>query len=170
MVAWDTTGNPGPNEFDVEGVAVHELGHFVGLAHSGDFNSTMFPSVDSGAASLEPRTLEPDDEVSVIRLYTQDVGDTLVPSGGISGRVSHGNDSNNGIVCGLVYAFPASEEPLTSFLQAYNHTYSGSVVGTTLSSNTTGPTSGFYRIDGLPPRSKAAKAIAAAANKTSSRK
>jgi len=73
-----------------------------------------------------------------------------VPSGGISGRVIDGSNSNDGKVCALVYAFSVNEAPITLFSQAYVQVYSGSVIGASASSNTSGPTSGSYTINGLP--------------------
>ncbi|MEE9294381.1 MAG: matrixin family metalloprotease [Phycisphaerae bacterium] len=148
-IQWFTgSGNCRGNKFDAQAVATHEFGHVVGIAHSGEIDATLFPS--TSRCSFAERVLEPDDEISISRLYAQDAGDTLVPTGGISGRVISGNDSNDGKVCALVYAFSSAESPITNFNQAYAQVYSGSVIGDTASNNTSGPSSGFYQIDGLP--------------------
>ncbi|MCA9319312.1 MAG: matrixin family metalloprotease, partial [Planctomycetes bacterium] len=59
--------NPNFSQFDIEGVAVHEFGHAIGLAHSGVANATMFPSVNPG--SISARTLDADDISGVQSLY-----------------------------------------------------------------------------------------------------
>ncbi len=54
------------NQFDVETVALHELGHILGLAHSSVAGSVMFPSVSS---NFVKRTLTADDLSGVRSLY-----------------------------------------------------------------------------------------------------
>ena len=74
---WSTTDDPDPNRFDVQGVATHEGGHFIGVSHStlGDFtasnamSATMLPVVAEGDAN--PRTLEEDDKAAILRLYAR---------------------------------------------------------------------------------------------------
>lgn len=65
---WTTSGNGG---MDLESVAVHEIGHFIGVQHNiGPFElaaqPTMAPYVASGVQS---RTLEPDDQAAACFLY-----------------------------------------------------------------------------------------------------
>lgn len=74
---WSTSAVPDPNGFDVQGIATHEGGHFIGVSHStlGDFtasnpmSATMLPVVAAGDAN--PRTLEEDDKASILRLYAR---------------------------------------------------------------------------------------------------
>jgi hypothetical protein len=74
---WSTSPVPNPNGFDVQGIATHEGGHFVGVSHStlGDFaasnpmSATMLPVVAPGDAN--PRTLEEDDKAAILRLYAR---------------------------------------------------------------------------------------------------
>ena len=54
------------NAFDVETVALHELGHIIGLAHSNVAGSVMFPSVSSGTTK---RVLTADDITGAQSLY-----------------------------------------------------------------------------------------------------
>jgi hypothetical protein len=53
-------------QFDVETVALHELGHIIGLAHSSVAGSVMFPSVSSGTTK---RVLTADDADGSRALY-----------------------------------------------------------------------------------------------------
>ncbi|KAH6867602.1 Matrixin-domain-containing protein [Thelonectria olida] len=54
------------NKFDVETVALHEVGHILGLAHSGVNGAVMFPSV---SPDFKLRTLAPDDQQAITNLY-----------------------------------------------------------------------------------------------------
>ena len=53
--------------YDLSAVAAHEVGHALGLDHSGVAGATMWPSV--GPADTEPRTLSADDIAGVCELY-----------------------------------------------------------------------------------------------------
>jgi len=68
--------------FDVEAVATHELGHAIGLDHSGVESAAMWP-----LASLVPRTLDPDDIAAARVLYPTGAG-----LGRIAGTVRVGGD------------------------------------------------------------------------------
>jgi len=65
---WATNGG---NGIDVESVAVHELGHFVGLQHVLDGNTLSDPPTMSPALlpRLQGRTLSMDDELGACFLY-----------------------------------------------------------------------------------------------------
>jgi hypothetical protein len=78
-----TSGQPG--RFDVQDVATHELGHFLGLDHSGAAGATMFPYVDP--AVILHRSLSLDDRNGLRSVY---------PAGSfarLSGRVERANGS-----------------------------------------------------------------------------
>ncbi|XXG83589.1 hypothetical protein AAC387_Pa10g1312 [Persea americana] len=59
--------NPSSNElFDVETVAVHEIGHLLGLDHSNDPNARIYPTVHGGQRKVE---LGADDIQGIRTLY-----------------------------------------------------------------------------------------------------
>ena len=64
---WATS--PAWNQFDIQSVATHELGHALGLAHSSVAGSTMFATATPGSVSL--RTLHVDDIAGIQALYGQ---------------------------------------------------------------------------------------------------
>ncbi len=74
---WSTAEDAGFLTFDVQAIATHEAGHFMGLSHStlGDFSgaSTTSATMVPFAAfdDLTFRTLEEDDKASVLRTYAR---------------------------------------------------------------------------------------------------
>ena len=71
---WTSTSEPDgcSNEFYIEGVQVHEIGHALGLGHSNVSGATMFPSVS--ACNNGPATTEADDNAGIVDLYGLDGG------------------------------------------------------------------------------------------------
>ncbi|WP_395745613.1 matrixin family metalloprotease [Prosthecobacter sp.] len=55
-----------PGAFDIESVALHEIGHILGLAHSSDISAVMYPSVQPNAIR---RDLAQDDIDGIRQLY-----------------------------------------------------------------------------------------------------
>jgi hypothetical protein len=55
------------NEYDIDGIMVHEVGHVIGIGHSSVGGATMYPSV--GICALGPRSLEADDRAARDDLY-----------------------------------------------------------------------------------------------------
>ena len=53
--------------YDLQSVVTHEVGHFIGLDHSDDFDATMYARYDEGTVEL--RTLEPDDIEAACAVY-----------------------------------------------------------------------------------------------------
>ena len=108
---FSTGGEPGT--YDLEGVLVHELGHLLGLGHSGSVGATMQPlqgqnvnipgtSVNVPATTM--RTLSDDDLAAVRSLYGQRVAAAV---GAIAGSVNYGagahvwaEDAERGYVIG----------------------------------------------------------------------
>lgn len=63
---WST--DPLPDAMDIQSVALHEIGHLLGLAHSDVPESIMWPSINSGAKN---RVLHADDVQGIRALYSQ---------------------------------------------------------------------------------------------------
>ncbi|HET6203135.1 MAG TPA: matrixin family metalloprotease [Planctomycetota bacterium] len=59
----------GDPRFDIQGIAVHELGHALGLAHTTVGTATMFPAAGPGPASVAFRSIELDDRQGVQFIY-----------------------------------------------------------------------------------------------------
>jgi hypothetical protein len=62
--AWST--NPGPAQVDFESVALHEIGHSLGLDHSSDPTAVMYPSISGGT---QRRGLAQDDIAGIQSIY-----------------------------------------------------------------------------------------------------
>lgn len=100
---WSTAASGDPSRFDVESVALHEIGHFLGLGHSAigetEFRpeggrrvlgsgAVMFP-ISLGRGSIADRSLQPDDIAGLSDLYPE--GNFEDTHGGVHGRVRRGS-------------------------------------------------------------------------------
>ncbi len=59
------------NEYYIEGVMVHEVGHVLGIGHSSVSGATMWPSV--GSCDYSTMTTESDDELGLTVLYGKEI-------------------------------------------------------------------------------------------------
>jgi hypothetical protein len=138
--AWSTTPQGDPTRFDLESVALHEIGHFIGLGHSAIGETEMRPEggrrvlgsaavmfpIALGRGITQDRTLQPDDIAGVSDLYPD--ADFRTSTGTAVGRVTR---NGTGVIGAHVVAF----NPATGAL----------VAGFTLNND------GEFQIAGLTP-------------------
>ncbi len=122
---WSVASSGEAGKYDLESVALHEIGHFNGLGHSAlgetellpeggrrvlAADSVMFP-ISLGTGSIANRTLRPDDIAGISGVYP-DAGFTG-STGSISGRVTK---NGQGLFGAHVVAFdPAGKTMVGSF-------------------------------------------------------
>ncbi len=121
-LAFTTFGNTG-GYYDIQMIATHEAGHFLGLDHSGSLSATMYPY--AGDARESERFLDSDDRAGIGEIYRR--GSFTSATGVITGTVTRGG----------VAVFGAQVVALDANGRA-------TVTALTLRDGT-------YRISGLPP-------------------
>lgn len=114
IFTWSTAAAGDAGRFDLQSVATHEIGHFVGLGHSAigeteirpdggrrvlASGAVMFP-ISLGRGITSDRTLKPDDIAGVSDLYPD--GDFPDTTGAVSGRVLR---NGTGVIGAHVVAF-----------------------------------------------------------------
>ena len=100
---WSTAVGGDPARFDLESIALHEIGHFLGLGHSAlgetemrpeggrrvlGSGSVMFP-IALGRGAIVDRALQPDDIAGISDLYPASGFEDS--TGGVKGRVLRGS-------------------------------------------------------------------------------
>ena len=110
---WSVAGSGEANRFDVESIALHEIGHLFGLGHSAlgetelrdggrrvlAAEAVMFP-VAFSAGSIAGRTLRADDIAGISDIYPSSIYNR--ERGSISGRITKGSQ---GVLGAHVVAF-----------------------------------------------------------------
>jgi Matrixin/IPT/TIG domain/Carboxypeptidase regulatory-like domain len=71
--------------FDIQAIATHEIGHFLGLDHTAIVSATMNPTGARG--TVFPRSLKSDDIIGASTLYPETA--FLNATGGLSGRITN---------------------------------------------------------------------------------
>lgn len=113
IFSWSVSGPGEPNRFDVESIALHEVGHLLGLGHSAlgetelrdrgrrvlATEAVMFP-IAFPAGSTEGRTLRADDIAGISDIYP--ASSFRRDRGSVSGRVTK---SARGVLGAHVVAF-----------------------------------------------------------------
>jgi len=97
--------------YDLRTILTHEVGHFLGLAHSGDRDATMFASYKPGSTTQS--TLTSDDAAGLCEAYRPSgersvLGGTLKPASACAAGATSGCDGSMSGGCSLETAAPPS--------------------------------------------------------------
>jgi hypothetical protein len=96
-----------PAGYNLQLLVEHEVGHLLGLDHSGVLSSVMYPYVGRGGSAL----LDSDDRVTIANLYPR--GDQSVLGATLTGRVT---GDSGGIFAAQVVALNEDGEPVATAL------------------------------------------------------
>ncbi|MGO9274060.1 MAG: matrixin family metalloprotease [Terriglobia bacterium] len=108
---------PGGAAFDVQAIGTHEVGHMLGLDHSGLGHATMFPFGDTGTSAQ--RTVWVDDAVGAAFLYPN--GSFATVTGTVAGKVTL--SGNGAFASHVVLLDQQTGVPVTDGLTAPDGTY-----------------------------------------------
>jgi hypothetical protein len=104
------------SKYDIQSVLTHEVGHFLGLDHSGLISSVMVPF--AAVAQLDQRTLAYDDIAGITEIYPS------ASANAGAGRIQGTIRSNGAAVFGAsVIAFNSDGTPLVSTLSQPDGSY-----------------------------------------------
>jgi hypothetical protein len=78
-----------PGVYDFESIITHEMGHFLGLAHSGDSSATMYAHYTQGSTAM--RSLTSDDVAGLCSIYPPNATRNVDPSVASGGSVAEGS-------------------------------------------------------------------------------
>jgi hypothetical protein len=92
------TDDSGEIEYDLQAIMTHEVGHFIGIAHSDETAAVMFASYSPG--SVAQRKLHPDDVEAVCNIYpsTSETECNTVPRNGFSPNCA---DPDSQAICSI---------------------------------------------------------------------
>lgn len=95
------TDNAAKVQYDLQAIMTHEVGHFLGIAHSPDPSASMYASYNPGSTSQ--RRLSPDDVKAVCAIYPPGRAARCDPEprGGFSATCDGASDDGGGGVCAL---------------------------------------------------------------------
>jgi hypothetical protein len=115
--SWTTDPAANPASFDVEEIVTHEVGHVLGLDHTGVLGATMYARVTEGQARR--RSLAPDDMAGASSIYADQ--DHFSGTGTQNGLLNNGFGGN--IFAGLVTTLDADGRVLAQAASPANGIY-----------------------------------------------
>lgn len=116
-VQFSTDATPPSDRIDLQSQITHEIGHLLGLDHSGLASAVMFPTLTAGTTHL--RTLSTDDAIGISTLYPASVFSTL--RGGIRGAVR--SPAGSAVFGAHVVIVDSSGRPVVSTLTGPDGSY-----------------------------------------------